>query len=97
MVHPRVMVLDCGSITNSVATANLPALAAVMGVMPEDAKRGMNAAWTLSRSNRNMDAVRYWRAALAEAGRPLAVDDPLTPEDAATVEACERSVAETLR
>jgi FMN phosphatase YigB (HAD superfamily) len=97
MTTPRVLVLDCGSVTNSDATACLPALAAIMGIEPEDAKRGMSAAWALSRSNSNMDAIRFWSTALAEAGRPLGSDDPLTPDDAATVDACERHIAETLR
>ena len=80
----RVLVLDCGSITNPDATADMAALTAAMGAATtEDAKRGMDAAWRSSRSNSDMDATRYWTTALTEAGCSV------TP---AAVDACERCV-----
>ena len=87
---PRVLVLDCGSVTNNDATADImPALASAMGAATvEDAKRGMNEAWRLSRASTN-DALSYWRTALAEAGSPLAAESQW--------EACERCVHANLR
>eukprot|EP00966_Prymnesium_polylepis_P275027 6355030-Prymnesium_polylepis.1 len=52
----------------------------------------MNKAWALSRSNADMDATRYWRTALAEAGSPLAAEETLD----GAVAACEACVAAVL-
>ena len=80
----RVLVLDCGSITNPDATADMAALTAAMGAATtEDAKRGMDAAWRSARATADMDATRYWTTALTEAGCSV------TP---AAVDACERCV-----
>lgn len=90
---PLVLVLDCGSVTNNDATADMPALASAMGLAGSEqaAKHGMNEAWQLARVCRDMDAARYWKIALEAAGSPL------SSEDAATVAACEECVASTLR
>ena len=86
----RVLVLDCGSVTNPDATTDLPTLAAAMGVPPERAAKGMSAAWREARSNADMDAACFWRRALDVAGAELPFDD-------AAIERCEQCVAMTLR
>ena len=88
---PRFLVLDCGSITNSDATADMAALTAAMGAATEtDAKRGMDKAWAASRANADMDAVRYWTVALTEAG--VAAEQV----DTAAIERCEACVHRVL-
>ena len=84
----RVLVLDCGSITNPDATADMAALTAAMGAATTEDVKGVG--WTRGRgasssSNSDMDATRYWTTALTEAGSsvtPAAVDaasDACTP------------------
>ena len=57
LVAVRVLVLDCGSITNPDATADMAALTAAMGAATtEDAKRGMDAEVRFVDMNRTSEA-----------------------------------------
>jgi FMN phosphatase YigB (HAD superfamily) len=88
-VIPRVLVLDCGGITNPDCGGANEAVAAAMGVSPADARRGHKAAWALSRSD--PQRADYWMHAMEIAGVSLELR---TPERAA---ACEAALAPTLR
>ena len=85
----QVLVLDCGSITNPDATADMAALTAAMGAATtEDAKRGMDAAWRSVRADLLPGGPdTYWTTALTEAGVIEA-----GPATRAAVDACERCV-----
>ncbi|KAL1500506.1 hypothetical protein AB1Y20_013163 [Prymnesium parvum] len=89
LAAPRVLVLDCGSVTNADATADLAALAAAMRVDVDAARRGMAAAWAAARAAPS-DAAAYWRTALHVAGAAAPADDE-------AVRRCEAAVHATLR
>ena len=86
---PRVLVLDCGGITNPDCEAGNNAVAAAMGVTPEEARRGHKAAWALSRSDPSFR--EYWSKAFEVAGVP---ETERTPD---RVAACEAALASALR
>ena len=84
----RVLVMDCGSVTNPDCGAGNDAVAACMGVAAEDCRRGHKAAWALARS----DAAfrEYWPHVFETAGVP---PESRTPE---RVAACEAALGEAL-
>lgn len=85
----RVLVLDCGQVTNPDWGAAKEAVAAAMGVPVEAAYRGHKAAWERARAAPTF--VEYWQHAFDIAGVPPA---QRTPE---RVAACEAAVGASLR
>ena len=87
--RPRVLVLDCGGVTNPDCGEGNDDVAAAMGVSPEAARKGHKAAWACARADPTF--VDYWRHAFETAGVPISEQ---TPERAA---ACEAALAPALR
>ena len=85
----RVLVLDCGGITNPDCEAGMADVAAAMGVNEEDATLGHKAAWSLARSDPTF--TEYWDHAFKVAGVP---PDARTKE---RQEACEAALGAALR
>lgn len=85
----RVLVMDCGSVTNPDCGAGNEAVAKCMGVAAEDCRRGHKAGWALARSDANFR--EYWSQAFETAGVPPANRTP------ARVAACEAALGEALR
>ena len=85
----RVLVLDCGGITNPDCEAGMADVAAAMGVNEEDATLGHKAAWSLARSDPTF--TEYWDHAFKVAGVP---PDARTKE---RQEACEVALGAALR
>ena len=79
---PRAIVLDCGSVTNPDCGHGNEAVAAAMGVSPEDARKGHKAAWKLAKKDPTFTS--YWSHAFEVAGVPEA---DRTVERAAACEA----------
>ena len=89
MSKPRVLVLDCGSITNPDCEAGNLAVAAAMGVAPDDARKAHKEAWARARSDPQFTS--YWQTAFAAAGVPE------VERTAAREQACESALAAALR
>ena len=89
MPAPRVLVLDCGGVTNPDCEPGLGGVADAMGVGIEDARRGHKAAWAKSRANPVEQG--YWETVFEVAGVP---DADRTPD---RVSACEAALAVALR
>ena len=85
----RVLVLDCGGITNPDCEAGMAAVAAAMGVTEEEATLGHKTAWSLARSDRTF--TKYWEHTFKTAGVPPGAR---TKERAA---ACEAALGVALR
>ena len=85
----RVLVLDCGGITNPDCEAGMADVAAAMGVTEEAARLGHKAAWSLARSDPTF--TEYWPRVFETAGVP---PDARTKELAA---ACEAALGLALR
>mmetsp|Transcript_50872 Transcript_50872/g.132228 ORF Transcript_50872/g.132228 Transcript_50872/m.132228 type:complete len:219 (-) Transcript_50872:177-833(-) len=85
---PRVLVLDCGGITNPDCEAGNDAVAAAMGVSSDAARYGHKKAWAESRSNPEVRS--YWMTAFEVAGVPT---EDRTPE---RVAACEAALGQAL-
>jgi len=86
---PRVLVLDCGGITNPDCEAGNSEVAAAMGVEPDKARAGHKAAWVLARSDPSF--CGYWSRLFEVAGVP---EPERTPMQEA---ACEAALAPALR
>ena len=87
--HLRVLVLDCGGITNPDCEAGVTDVAAAMGVTEEAALLGHKAAWSLARSDPTM--TEYWSRVFETAGLQ---PDAWTKERTA---ACEAALGAALR
>ena len=92
----RVLVLDCGGITNPDCEAGNEAVAIAMGVSAEAARRGHKAAWAESRSNPAESG--YWLKVFEVAGVPpeLRTADRVAACEAALGPALARTYPETL-
>lgn len=88
MAPPRVLVLDCGGVTNPDCEAGNVAVALAMGMPADAARRGHKAAWAEARSNPS--AKSYWLHAMEVAG---VVPEARTEE---RVAACEAAIAPAL-